>query len=97
MTRFVQLMSAPGVYLRMLVATVAFALTAYLHYESVTLTLYYSIICIFLMQIGYVGGVLFLIWRESHAKKKTKSCANKIVVSFPEGGEAGLRTHTLKD
>ncbi|NMN74136.1 hypothetical protein AF71_00060120 [Rhizobium sp. 57MFTsu3.2] len=64
MTRFVQLMRAPGIYLRMLVATLAFSLITYLHYRSVTLTLYYSVICIFLMQFGYIGGVLFLVWRE---------------------------------
>ena len=70
MTRFVQLMRAPGIYLRMLAATFAFALITYLHYKSVTLTLYYSAICIFLMQIGYIGGVLFLIWRERARRKE---------------------------
>lgn len=69
MTRFVQLMRAPGIYLRMLAVTIAFALITYLHYKSVTLTLYYSVICIFLMQIGYIGGVLFLIWREGMRRK----------------------------
>ena len=69
MTRFVQLMRAPGIYLRMLAATFAFSLITYLHYKSVTLTLYYSAICIFLMQIGYIGGVLFLIWRENARRK----------------------------
>ena len=69
MSRFVKLMRAPGIYFRMLVATFVFALITYLHYNSVTLTIYYSIICIFLMQLGYIGGVLFLIWRERAERK----------------------------
>lgn len=48
----------------MLVVTFAFALITFLRYKSVTLTLYYSVVCIFLMQIGYIVGILFLIWRE---------------------------------
>lgn len=57
-------MRAPGIYWRMLVVTFAFALITFLRYKSVTLTLYYSVVCIFLMQIGYIVGILFLIWRE---------------------------------
>ncbi|PDV85667.1 hypothetical protein CO652_25810 [Rhizobium sp. H4] len=63
-----ELMRAPGSYWRMLLVTLAFALVTYLRYESVTLTLYYSFVCIFLMQLGYIGGILFLAWRESHGR-----------------------------
>ncbi len=69
MTRFIQLMRAPGIYFRIFGATFGFSIIAYLHYRSVTLTLYYSVICMFLMQVGYIGGVLFLIWREGVRQK----------------------------
>lgn len=53
----------------MLVVTFAFALITYLRYKSVTLTLYYSFVCIFLMQLGYIGGILFLAWREKQGRR----------------------------
>ncbi|CDM62477.1 MULTISPECIES: exopolysaccharide production repressor protein [Rhizobium] len=65
LARFTAMMRAPGVYVRMLLVVAAFCLFCYLHYDSVTTTLYYGLICLVLMQVGYVGGVLYLIWHES--------------------------------
>ena len=69
MKRFTELMRAPGIYLRMLCATCVFFFLCWYHYGSIALALYYSVLCIILMQVGYVGGVLFLIWREAGARK----------------------------
>lgn len=62
--RFVSLMRAPAVYIRMLLTTVAFCLICYLHYRSIATTIYYGLICIVLIQVGYFGGVLYLVWKE---------------------------------
>ncbi len=62
--RFVSLMRAPAVYIRMLLTTVAFCLMCYLHYGSIATTIYYGLICVVLLQVGYFGGVLYLVWQE---------------------------------
>ncbi|TCV68569.1 hypothetical protein [Neorhizobium sp. S3-V5DH] len=64
MKRFLKLMYAPCIYLRMLAATLAFSIISLVQTSSITISLYYGIICLLLMQAGYLGGVLFMIWRE---------------------------------
>nr|WP_280524711.1 exopolysaccharide production repressor protein [Rhizobium grahamii] len=54
----------------MLCVTCVFFALSWFHYGSIALSLYYSVLCILLMQIGYVGGVLFLIWREAGSRKE---------------------------
>jgi hypothetical protein len=66
--RFVSLMRAPAVYIRMMLTNVAFCLMCYLHYRSVGTTLYYGAVCLVLMQFGYFGGVIYLVLRERHAR-----------------------------
>jgi hypothetical protein len=68
LSRFVSLMRAPAVYIRMMLTNVAFCLICYLHYRSVTTSLYYGAICLVLMQVGYFGGVLYLVLRERNAR-----------------------------
>ncbi|OWW04026.1 hypothetical protein ATY81_16965 [Rhizobium sp. R72] len=69
MKRFGELMRAPGIYIRMLFATFVFFILCLFHYKSIITSLYYSVICIVLMQVGYVGGVLFLVWREAKSRR----------------------------
>lgn len=64
-----EFMRAPGSYCRMLTVTFVFSLITYLRYKSITLTLYYGIICIFLMQLVYIGGIVFLTWRERPGRR----------------------------
>ncbi|WP_245306774.1 MULTISPECIES: exopolysaccharide production repressor protein [unclassified Rhizobium] len=53
----------------MLFATFVFFILCLFHYKSIITSLYYSVICIVLMQVGYVGGVLFLVWREAKSRR----------------------------
>jgi len=69
MKRFIELMRAPGIYIRMLCVTFVFFILCWFHYKSITISIYYSFICIILMQLGYVGGILFLIWREAKGRR----------------------------
>jgi len=69
MKRFTELMRAPGIYIRMLCATFVFFLLCWYRYGSIAISIYYSVICIVLMQVGYVGGVLYLVWREAKDRR----------------------------
>ncbi|MDM9625160.1 hypothetical protein QTL95_04570 [Rhizobium sp. S152] len=63
--RFIELMRAPAFYFRMLLASIVFSAVSYAHSGSIATTAYYGAFCLLLMQLGYVGGVIFVIWRES--------------------------------
>lgn len=54
LSRFIAMMRAPAVYVKMLLATAAFCVLCNIHYRSVTTTFFYGIICAVLRQVGYV-------------------------------------------
>ncbi len=69
MKRFIELMRAPGIYVRMLYVALVFFILSWIHYGNISTSIYYSVLCVALMQIGYVGGVLFLIWKEERDRR----------------------------
>lgn len=62
-------MYAPRVFVSMIGALAVFAVATYWLNGSLTTTLVETVICAVLLQIGYFGGVLFLVWKE--AKQRT--------------------------
>ena len=79
--RFISLMRAPAVYLRMLMTITAFCVGCYLHYGSIKTTIYYGALCFLLIQIGYFCGVLYLVWKENHQRR-----IDQIAEAGPEEG-----------
>lgn len=55
-------MSLPYFLRGMLIALTAFAITAYVVTQSVWTTLVWTLVCAVLIQIGYFGAVLILVW-----------------------------------
>jgi len=48
----------------MLLATGAYFVLAYLHYQSVQTALLHALAAFVLLQVAYVGGIILLAWRE---------------------------------
>jgi len=65
-------MYAPRVFVSMIGALAVFAVATYVLNGSLTTTLIQTAICAVLLQIGYFGGVLFLVWKEARARNATK-------------------------
>lgn len=63
--QFIRLMRAPCVYFRIPGITAAFFLLSWFHYQSAAVAFYYSIVCLIMLEMGYIGGVMFLVWREA--------------------------------
>lgn len=61
-------MYAPRVFVSMLGALAVFAIATYYLNGSLVDTLIDTAISAVLLQIGYFGGVLFLVWKESKAR-----------------------------
>jgi exopolysaccharide production repressor protein len=66
-------MYAPRVFVSMIGALAVFAVATYWLTGSLSTTLIETLICAVLIQIGYFGGVLFLIWRARVSKSATSS------------------------
>jgi len=56
----------------MIGALAVFAVATYVLNGSLTTTLIQTAICAVLLQIGYFGGVLFLVWKEARARNAAK-------------------------
>lgn len=61
-------MQAPQVFFSMLGALAVFAIGTYLLSGSVSTTVIQTLICAVLLQVGYFGAVLFLVWKEAHQR-----------------------------
>lgn len=66
-------MYAPRVFVSMIGALAVFAVATYLLNGSLTTTLIQTAICAVLLQIGYFGGVLFLVWKEAKARNSSRN------------------------
>jgi exopolysaccharide production repressor protein len=62
-------MYAPRVFVSMVGALAIFAIATYCLNGSLVDTLIDTAISAVLLQIGYFGGVLFLVWKESRARE----------------------------
>ena len=70
-------MYAPRVFVSMIGALAVFAIATYCLNGSLAKTLIDTAISAVLLQVGYFGGVLFLVWKEN----KTRSTQGTAVVS----------------
>ncbi|QPB18670.1 exopolysaccharide production repressor protein [Rhizobium sp. 007] len=61
-------MYAPRVFVSMIGALAVFAVATYWLNGSLATTLIDTVICAVLLQLGYFGGVLFLVWKEAKAR-----------------------------
>ncbi|MDI7862055.1 exopolysaccharide production repressor protein [Rhizobiaceae bacterium n13] len=90
-------MYAPQVFFSMLGALIVFAVGTYLLSGSVSTTLIQTLICAVLLQVGYFGAVLFLVWRDARLRQQERrgnpSMPDKIGDEKPA---AGLRLSRLK-
>ncbi|TDW25887.1 exopolysaccharide production repressor protein [Rhizobium azibense] len=68
-------MYAPRVFISMIGALAVFAVATYWLNGSLTTTLIDTVICAVLLQLGYFGGVLFLVWKEAKARNTQGSTA----------------------
>jgi exopolysaccharide production repressor protein len=73
-------MSLPRFLVGMLCVLVVFALTTYLATHSLWTTLFQTLVCAILIQLGYFGAVLFLVRRT---KKETPPSQAEIVRDAP--------------
>ena len=71
-------MYAPRVFVSMIGALAVFAVATYVLNGSLTTTLIQTAICAVLLQIGYFGGVLFLVWKEARARKAAKGMSSAL-------------------
>ncbi len=62
-------MYAPRVFVSMLGALAVFAIATYWLNGSLTTTIIETAVCAVLLQVGYFGGVLFLVWKESQQRR----------------------------
>ncbi|KRB61949.1 exopolysaccharide production repressor exox [Rhizobium sp. Root708] len=62
-------MYAPRVFVSMLGALGVFAVATYWLSGSLSGTIIKTVICVILLQAGYFGGVLYLVWKESRERR----------------------------
>lgn len=74
-------MYAPRVFVSMIGALAVFAVATYWLTGSLSTTLIETLICAVLIQIGYFGGVLFLVWRAKVAKTTASSSSTSGIQS----------------
>src|SRR6185312_13603904 len=67
-----QQMYAPRVFVSMLGALAVFAVATYWLSGSLSGTIIKTVICAILLQAGYFGGVLYLVWKESKERNGAK-------------------------
>jgi exopolysaccharide production repressor protein len=58
-------------------ALVVFAVATYCLSGSVAGTLLKTVVCAILLQAGYFGGVLYLVWKESRERNGSKVVASR--------------------
>lgn len=75
-------MYAPRVFVSMLGALAVFAVATYWLSGSFSGTVLKTVICAVILQLGYFGGVLYLVWKESRSR-----VANQIVASRSDDAE----------
>ncbi|MDM9627462.1 exopolysaccharide production repressor protein [Rhizobium sp. S152] len=75
-------MYAPRVFVSMLGALAVFAVATYWLSGSFSGTVLKTVICAVILQIGYFGGVLYLVWKESRAHR-----ANQVVAARSDDAE----------
>lgn len=63
------LLRAPRVFAHMAIVAVVTAIVTYIYTGSFTTSAMYGGMAIILQQVGYIGGILFLAWRE-HTKRR---------------------------
>ena len=66
-------MYAPRVFVSMVGALAIFAIATYCLNGSLVDTLIDTAISAVLLQVGYFGGVLFLVWKESKARNTQRT------------------------
>jgi exopolysaccharide production repressor protein len=70
-------MYAPRVFVSMLGALGVFAVATYFLSGSVSGTLIKTLICAILLQAGYFGGVLYLVWKESRSRNVNQAAPSR--------------------
>ncbi|CCM76126.1 exopolysaccharide production repressor protein [Rhizobium mesoamericanum] len=85
-------MYAPRVIFSMLGALAVFAVATYWLSGSLAGTAIKTAICAVLLQAGYFGGVLYLVWKESRSRTTTRPAvkreeAEKLSVTPFKGSE----------
>jgi exopolysaccharide production repressor protein len=58
-------------------ALAVFAIATYWLGGSITATLLKTLVCAILLQAGYFGGVLYLVWKESRQRNGTKAATSR--------------------
>ncbi|MDQ0458382.1 exopolysaccharide production repressor protein [Rhizobium paknamense] len=98
-------MKAPKVFFSMIGALVIFALITYYLTGSIGSTALKTVLCAVLIQVGYFCAMLYLVYRESQARKaKGRVMAagvvredgvreSKAVTSLQDGSHGVLRNH----
>ncbi|MGO4355725.1 exopolysaccharide production repressor protein [Rhizobium sp. RAF36] len=66
-------MYAPRVFVSMIGALAVFAVATYVLNGSLTTTLIQTAICAVLLQLGYFGGVIFMVWKEAKARNASST------------------------
>ncbi len=76
-------MYAPRVIFSMLGALAVFAVATYWLNGSLSGTAIKTVICAVLLQAGYFGGVLYLVWRESRSRTSRPVVKREEVEKLP--------------
>ena len=70
-------MYAPRVFISMLGAHGVFAVATYWLSGSLSGMIIKTVICAILLQAGYFGGVLYLVWKESRERRARQPSQNR--------------------
>lgn len=87
-------MYGPRVFISMIGTLAVFGVATYALTGSLSGTLLRTLICAFLLQVGYFAGVLFLVWREARDRKRKSDEA--IRSANGETGSPSLPVSSLK-
>ncbi len=71
-------MYAPRVFVSMFGALLVFAVATYWLSDSLSGTLIKTAICAVLLQIGYFGGVIYLVWKEAKQRNGSKLAPSRV-------------------
>jgi uncharacterized membrane protein YqaE (UPF0057 family) len=58
-------MRSPGIFVRIFIISLVVGILGYVRYGTLSSALWYAIACFVLMQVGYFGGILYLVWKQT--------------------------------
>jgi len=68
--KYSNIFQAPRILVQMMIMALVTATVTYFYTNSLRMAALYCFACLILLQCGYFGGVLFMVWREKARRQK---------------------------